>query len=80
MVQEQILSRQQELVDGQAAGIRKKRRELLDQIQTFCNNIEEKGRGELNGFANWNMRQLGDHLQYRKNDSDKAMPKKVEPL
>jgi hypothetical protein len=34
----------------------------------------------LNGFANWNGRQLEDYLQYKKNDSDKAMPKKVGPL
>jgi hypothetical protein len=79
MVQERILAKQQEAVDGLLAAVQKKRRDLLERIKNVCVIREEKGCGESNGFANWNGRQLEDYLQYKKNDSDKAMPKGVGP-
>jgi hypothetical protein len=79
MVQERIRAKQQEVVDVLAAVVRKKRRDLLDRIKKVGKNRVEKGRGESNGFAHWNNRQLGEYLQYKKNDSDKAMPKTAPP-
>jgi hypothetical protein len=61
--------------------LKKKRLELLAKIRKVKENRDAKGRGELNGFVNWDARQCRDYLQYkRRKDSDPAMPKTVAPL
>jgi hypothetical protein len=37
--------------------------------------IEKRGHDEENGFQNWDGEQCRDYLQYKKRDTDKAMPK-----
>ena len=60
--------------------VRKKRREALARIRKVAANREEKGCGEENEFKKWDARQCRDYLQYKKIETDGAMPKKVGPL
>ena len=77
---ERIKAKQQEAVDCEIAHKRKKRREGLDRIEKVAAIRQKKGRGEENEFKNWDARQCSYYLQYKKVDTDGAMPKKIGPL
>jgi hypothetical protein len=79
-LQRKINLREQETLEQQIADLRKKRNELLSKIRKVEAIRSKKGRGELNGFRNWDTRQCCDYLQYKKTDADGAMPKNVGPL
>jgi hypothetical protein len=53
---------------------------LLSKISKVVSIPKEKGRGESVRFRNWNDRQCRDYLQYKKKETDKAMPKGVSRL
>jgi len=77
---ERIKLKQQETFDCQVALVHKRRRAVFAQIRKVTANREEKGHGEENEFKNWDARQCSDYLQYKKFDTDGAMPKNVGPL
>jgi hypothetical protein len=55
--------------------IRNQRRKVQECIKKVAIHREKKGRGELQGFMNWNEQNCKDYLQYKKNKEDPAMPK-----
>ena len=60
---------------------RKKRGGLLGRIKKVKLIRDEKGPGtEAAGFLTWSARQCRDYLQYKRLDTDGAMPKNVGPL
>ena len=79
-LQAKVKLKERETLDAQVADVQKKRKELLSKIRNVEANRQARGCGELNGFQNWDARQCCDYLQYKKTDTNTAMPKSVAAL
>jgi hypothetical protein len=76
-----IGQQEKKTLEKQLDDARKKRGGLLGRIRKVQLIRDEKGPGtEAAGFLTWSARQCRDYLQYKRLDTDGAMPKNVGPL
>ena len=58
---------------------RKLRSDMIGRISSIKSIGEKKGNGEGNGFKKWNIKEMHAYLQYKKVETDKAMPATAAP-